>query len=385
MKHMKTLSPVVFLFVFFLFFIAVLVYFVFPRAGPEGFVGSETPFVGYKPTFDFSDEDEQRIKLNVEEGQVVPRVSFPYKNVVDEKGQLVNIIMISAPFRTEEDEKMYEKLRLAGMEFCGISSYLDFPGKIWNPHDSFFHEERKHDYTKMVKAWIHCFRTPPSNLSYSQLPMLMMAEADLKDPSSVEYTGKDEKQYDFIYSCLREDENDDSCKPGWNWYNRNWDVAKRCLIVMCKKYGLRGVIVGRQNCEMTDFCQNLVEVLPFLPWHEFQTKMRQCRFLFAPNTSDASPRVITEAMCWNMPVLVNENILGGWNNVIPGVTGEFFTTENDIGDALDKLTTQYDSYTPRDWFIQNRGKDICGPQLATFLKSSFPEINKPDAQLITFG
>jgi hypothetical protein len=86
-----------------------------------------------------------------------------------------------------------------------------------------------------------------------------------------------------------------------------------------------------------------------------------------------------------MPVLVNENILGGWNNVIPGKTGEFFTTENDLPKALDKLTTKYDDYRPRDWFIKNRGKDICGPELAEFLKSSFPKINKPEAKLITMG
>jgi len=382
---MKYNKPLVFSIVFFLVLLVILV--LVNRCGPymEGFIGSETPEKGYQSTFEFSDEDDKRITLQMDAQQGVPRVAFPFKNVVDENGQLVNIIMISAPFRTEEDEKMYEKLRLAGLEFCGLSSYLDFPGKIWNPFDSFFHEERKHDYTKMVKAWVHCFKTPPSNLSYSQLPLLMMSEADLKDPESIQYTGNDEKQYDFIYSCLREDENDDSCKPGWNWYNRNWDVAKRCLVIMCKQYGLRGVIVGRQNCEMTDFCKNLIEVQPFLPWHEFQAKMRQCRFLFAPNTSDASPRVITEAMCWNMPVLVNENILGGWNNVIPGITGEFFTTENDLPKALDKLTKQYDDYRPREWFIENRGKNNCGPELAEFLKSSFPKINKPEAKLITMG
>jgi len=373
--------------VIFILIILILIILFVSWNGFEGFVGSETPMKGYQPTFEFTDEDDKRIQLEMDQEAKVPRVSFPFKNVIDENGKLVNIIMISAPFRTEDDEKMYEKLRIAGLEFCGLSSYLDFPGKIWNPHDSFFHEERKHDYTKMVKAWIHCFRTPPSNLSYSQLPLLMMSEADLKDPYSVDYKEgqADEKKYDFIYSCLREDENDDSCKPGWNWYNRNWDLAKRCLIVMCKKYGLKGVIVGRQNCEMTDFCKNLIEVLPFLPWHEFQAKMRQCRFLFAPNTSDASPRVVTEAICWNMPVLVNENILGGWNNVVPGVTGEFFTTENDLPDALDKLTTRYDEYEPRKWFIENRGKENCGPVMADFLKSSYPEINVPNAKLITMG
>jgi hypothetical protein len=103
--------------------------------------------------------------------------------------------------------------------------------------------------------------------------------------------------------------------------------------------------------------------------------MRKCRFLFVPNISDASPRVVTEAICYNMPVLVNYNILGGWNNVIPGVTGEFFTDEKNISNALDKIIPNYDTYTPRDWFKANRGKTISGAILADFLIENYPDIN----------
>ena len=72
-------------------------------------------------------------------------------------------------------------------------------------------------------------------------------------------------------------------------------------------------------------CNGIVKVVPFLAFDAFQKEMQKCRFLFVPNIADASPRVITEAICYNMPVLVNRNILGGWHYVEPGVTGEFFT------------------------------------------------------------
>jgi hypothetical protein len=319
---------------------------------------------------------------DIEEEGVVPKVEFPFKNLFDDQGEKLNIILISAPFRTVEHERKYEKYKRRGLHFCGISSYLEFPGKINNPHEDRFHEERKHDYTKMVTSWLHCFRTPPPNLERSGLPLLRMAEADLKDPAVVEYKPNEPKEYDFIYVCLN-DGDGKQCKPGWNWYIRNWDLAKKCLEVMCRKYKLRGVIVGRENCEFTEYCSGIVKVFPFLEYHEFQKLMRKCRFLFVPNISDASPRVITEAICYNMPVLVNYNILGGWNNVIPGVTGEFFTDEKNVSNALDKLLPNYNTYRPREWFQSNRGKTISGAILSDFLIENYPDINNHQMKYAT--
>jgi hypothetical protein len=124
-------------------------------------------------------------------------------------------------------------------------------------------------------------------------------------------------------------------------------------------------------------CAGKVTLKPFLPFHEFQTEMQKCRFLFAPNVSDASPRVITEAILYDMPVLVNYNIVGGWHNVIPGVTGETFTSEHDIGGGLDRLVGNEANYHPRQWYIENRGMHS-RQVLAEFLKKHYPELNRPD-------
>jgi hypothetical protein len=144
---------------------------------------------------------------------------------------------------------------------------------------------------------------------------------------------------------------------------------------MCRKYKLKGIIVGRENCPITEFCSGIVKILPFLPFNEFQQEMQKCRFLFVPNVSDASPRVITEAICYNMPVLVNRNIVGGWHNVIPHITGEFFGDENDIETALDYMTQNMEKYNARDWFLENRGKEKSGRVLAQFLIKHYPNIN----------
>ena len=314
----------------------------------------------------------------------VPDVKFPFKNARDNNGNKLNVIMISAPFRTQEDENTYNELKKQNMKFCGISSYLDFPDKIVNPFEDRFHEERKHNYISMVDSWLYCFRPEkmPKKLSNSKLPMMLITEADLKDTDG--YYKPDptiEKEYDFMYICLDDDESPDpKCVPGWQWYNRNWDLAKKCLEVMCHDYNLKGIIVGRTNCEFTNKCNGIVKTVPFMDFHTFQKEMKKCKWLFVPNISDASPRVMTEALCYNMPVLTNYDIIGGWHNVIPGVTGEFFTNETDIVPALDNLTQNYDKYKAREWYCNNRGRNIYGKKLAEFLKKNYPTLNNPNIE-----
>ena len=57
---------------------------------------------------------------------------------------------------------------------------------------------------------------------------------------------------------------------------------------------------------------NKVELTKKLDYYELQKKFDECRFIFIPNINDASPRVITESLCHNIPCLVNQNIIGGW-------------------------------------------------------------------------
>ena len=324
----------------------------------------------------------KKIKTELYNNEDVPIVQFPFKNLFDEKQKPLNIILLSAPFREPKHEELYQEYKSKGLSFCGISSYLNFPGPIDNPFEDRFHVDRKHDYTKMVSTWLHCFREEkiPENLKKSNLPMILMSEADLKDPNNLPFEIETEKQYDFMYCCLTDN---DKCEPGWQSYNRNWELAKRCLEVMCSQFNLKGVLVGRQNCEFTDRCNSLVKVLPFLPYNEFQHELQKCRFLFVPNISDASPRVITEAMCYNMPVLVNYNIIGGWHNIVSGVTGEFFNDENDVAQALEKLIVNYDSYKPKEWFQANRGMKNSGRVLSEFLKENYPNLNKKEMEYAT--
>ena len=61
--------------------------------------------------------------------------------------------------------------------------------------------------------------------------------------------------------------------------------------------------------------------------------------------------------------------------MISGVTGETFTSQYDIQPALDKLLGNYDKYTPRKWYEENRGIHNSGKKLANFLKETYPNLN----------
>ena len=307
----------------------------------------------------------------------IPTVEFPFKNLFDDNGDKLNIILIAAPFREKKHEDLYIQYVNAGYNICGISSYLNFPYKIDNPYEDKYHIERKHDYIAMASTWLNCFRDITNKML---LPNILLTEADLKDTVNYKPNPKIIKEYDFLYCCLKDN---DKCESGWQSYNRNWDLGKLCLNVMCSKFNMKGILVGRENCEYTDKCNGLIKVTDQLPFNEFQLELQKSKILFVPNITDASPRVITEALCYNIPVLVNQNILGGWHNVIPGVTGEFFTNEIDIIIALEKILKNYNSYKPRDWFVANRGKEKSGAILAQFLIKHYPDINNKKMKYAT--
>jgi len=337
----------------------------------------------------------------------VPSVSFPFRNLLDEKGRRLNIILLTAPFREPEHRRLFAEYRRRGMGMCGMSSYMEFPIPVRNPHDTGFATSgsptgrpEDDDYVGMVDAWLHCFR--PEMVAEARLdrrPHLLLTEADLADVGlreGAEFCGarKDRDpsacKYDFIYVCLQDN---DQCTPGWQSHNRNWELALRCLPILCGSpsgsggFGLRGLIVGRENCSelklLDEDVRSRISHLKFLPYWEFQDHLQKSKFLFVPNVSDASPRVITEAMGYDVRVLVNRHIVGGWHNVVSGVTGEMFEDERDLPRVLGRLLDpdRYAAYRPRRWFAENRGKERSGRILASFLRAHFKNLNRPDVQI----
>ena len=315
-------------------------------------------------------------KNNGEIGKVeIPDVKRPFVNFYDNSGNRLNIIGISKPFTGDEHYKEYEKYRDMGLIIIGVSSYLEFPNMVSNPYENFVENYKKYKYKEICRAWLHGFRNP-SDYFPPGIPNELISESDFMDCNVAKPDPSVEKEYDFIYICLKQDEKKEVCND-WATYNKNWELAQKCLAVMCERHKLRGLLVGRKDCELTEKCNDLMDTTNMLEYSKMIDTYKKAKFLFVPNKADASPRVLAEAMLSDLPILVNSNILGGWKYVNER-TGGFFQDEHDISKAIDTLMNGINrgSYSPRRDFLMNYGVINTGKRLKEFLYNSFgSEIN----------
>ena len=213
------------------------------------------------------------------------------------------------------------------------------------------------DYGTFVEAWCHCFRHPERFLP-SQLPRALLSESDFVDYrtlfSAETIRGGVPKEFDFVYVCL----------PGrWREMAKNWALAKACLWRLCGELDLRGLLVGRHQILDLPFRRNVTvtgDLPPDLLWRHIKSS----GFLFVPSIMDASPRLLTEALCLDVPVVVHSEILGGWKYV-NSHTGAFFDTEDDVGDAA--LHCLEARLSPLAWYSSSYGPDSASSRLSTLL------------------
>lgn len=306
------------------------------------------------------------------------KIEFPFKNFATDENKIIKIIAITAPFRTDEHREWYEKCKNLGYEFTGISSYSEFPAKLSNPHEDRYHEKKGDNYENMVKTWLHCFRNPNKYLK-SNLPRMLWSESDTICPKIVKPNKGIEKKYDLIYICL--DDSTDSCVEGWQAYNRNWELAKKCFSKLCQSNkNIKVLIVGRTKCKVK-FCNDQIKNIPFQPTGKFLEYMNKSKIIYVPNVADASPRVLCQALCCDLRCLVNYDLVGGWKYVNQE-TGEFFHDEDDFIPQCEKIIKNYQFYNPREWYEQNYGPDISGVILLNFLKEHYPNVDYKGAKYL---
>lgn len=299
----------------------------------------------------------------------VPKLETPFVHVYNNDGELTNIVLISAPMNRAQRE-IYKRYK-DGLLFLGISSYLEFPEVISNPFDIYNdpkHETWDFNYSETLNGWLHPFRNPEVYIKGDR-PKILMSESDFADHNIIRPV-KTEKRFDFIYICPKTEPNKDSCEADWTSYNKAWNFTLQCLEVMCKDFDMRGLLVGRKNCKLPRVCGQKMTTTDFLPWERLVKTYNTARFLFVPNQYDASPRVITEAMCCDLPIFVNNNILGGWKYVTDE-TGSSFNDLEDLSYKLHKFLNNLSSYSPRRHFIDNYGIINSGKKLLNFIATNY--------------
>ena len=322
----------------------------------------------------------------------IPTLPRPFVNLYDEKGNKVNVILVSHPFtRKTGNNGSYEQYKYwsqnKGIHFIGVTSYSEFPSVYSNPYDTLSNPNDHswdHDYMKLFRVWLNCFRDPDKYIKDKTTKKALISESDFIN-EKFKPNSNYQKEYDFMYICL-EDDGNKNCNQGWNYYIRNWELAKKCFKVMCLQFKLKGLVIGRKKCKLPDGCEQYITIKDKMSQDKLLEHYHKTKFLFLPNFADASPRTLTEALACDMRCLVNYNILGGWKYVNEH-TGEFFRNEKDIKPALQKLLNNYDNYSPSQYFWNNYGKQNTGVKLRDFLIHNLPNLNftKQSTKFITMN
>ena len=300
---------------------------------------------------------------------------FPYRLLCDENRNLIPVVALAAFFRTDFDRERFVDYQANGIKIIGITAYKTFPKPVSDESgDQETYTNDTFDYTQEIENWMSCFTKHSDYGLGEQNNIVDISESDFYDVVDEATINKEEKKYDFIYSCLRDVDDDNSPDPcpmnGWNAINRNYNLALACLPIMIKEFNCKILIIGRVNCGLEHLYGDNLEVVDMLPYHEFQQKIRQSRFLFVPNIYDASPRVVTEAMINNVPVLMNRSIVCG-SKYINEETGMFFTDQNDIRYSLKKMLNK--EFSPRSWWAENYNVKKMGKAFRQFLAECYPD------------
>jgi len=308
----------------------------------------------------------------------VPKLiqEYCFRQASNQQGRLVNIVFAKAPFQGDHNEEQYHKYKNEIL-FLGISSLEDFPLPPPNPFSPKFPRDK---YVGLFPGFLNMYRNP--ELVYPRHVRVMdMSQSDFALPDVGEPM---EKKYDFTFSGSDQDIGSaaESECVGWSMFCKNWTFAKQALEVMCGEFQMTGVLVAtkdkqdRNRCRIPKSCEGKVVQTTYLERQDrFFTYVKQSKFLFLPQVHDASPRVATQALALNTPVLMNRNIIGGWKYLNPK-TGESFNDISDFRDALGRLRHNVrvgGVYEPRKYVTAHYGDDNSGARLKKWVEDNFAD------------
>lgn len=281
--------------------------------------------------------------------------------LVDADGNDTGFAMLRGPIRPAEQpafEAMSAEHRMIGFTHNGSFPLLHRayapmtadtdPRSGWERPD-----------VQACEAWCHCFRTPDDYLPPGK-PRWLVSGSDWVDSREVTgwayRLGKPAKQWDLVYCCID------------NWHNdvrKNWSLAKVCVEVLVRELDLSVLLIGRAGMPDAPRSSN-VDVRTNLPWPELLACTAASRLALLPNVFDPSPKVLTEALALDVPILLNEDILGGWK-YLNEATGRFFSNETELVDGA--LACLSGTLSPQAWWVERYGQDLSSRRLAEHLRT----------------
>lgn len=123
---------------------------------------------------------------------------YAFQPVVNQNHEHVNVIMVRAPFRENDDEDLYQFYK-DEILFLGISSFESFPLKSCNPYSAKYESDY---YLNMFPGFLHMMRHPEHHFP-PEVKTILMSQSDFMLDEPMRYGQSHanvEKIYDFVYS-----------------------------------------------------------------------------------------------------------------------------------------------------------------------------------------
>ena len=217
---------------------------------------------------------------------------------------------------------------------------------------------------KISSVWLHPWQHPDKYLS-SSIKQYCFSESDFVDPVMFSKINTESKSWDYCYFTVGGDDGIEH--KGYNVFKRllpSLSTYKGHVIIYGKlpKFPKKEIKRLRNvGIKVSTKCFNASQV---------ENIILKSRFGLFPNIKDCSPRMIPECLIRNVPVLVNNDIWGGWKYINDN-TGKLFgikTFEKCIKQVLSN------NFSPRSDFMAQYGMLNSSKKLSQILGEHFTEV-----------
>lgn len=276
-----------------------------------------------------------------------------FRTIKDMNNRTINpkYYFISGTIGSKSFLEYYKYLKGIGIKYISFSRRLDFP------------KNQVEGFVEDAECFFHCFRNPQAFDIPENKPQTLISNSDY---SYLPVQKKQKRIYDFMYSTA--------------WFDWGKTDAKneKFFVEFAREFCLSGYltasVVGRES-----FIQDYPELdhpnITFhgiLPKPDIYEEMGRAKCFFIPSTIDASPRVISEALLCDTPIVVNARIYGGWKYVNES-TGRFADCTN-YDNCVDAFTAIKEagegSYSCREYFLDLYGPEKTGKRAANFVREN---------------
>jgi hypothetical protein len=268
------------------------------------------------------------------------------------------VILVNRAVTGREEEAALVAQAEQGHYLVGICAYENWPARNIHPvsgalskgYDFF----SRPVYQRFV-GFMHHFREP-DDVFPGGLPLLAM---DFSDFVQVRKRGLP-KRYDLLYYAGYKVADKPNSVP-WSSVVKQHDLALHLIRKLLDEEPDVRICLVNDSFGIDD---PRVEHVEFAPYRKFLDLVEASRVMLVASWLDASPRVITEALCLDTPIMVNERIIGGWKYVVPE-TGAFFDQASAL-DVYRRLRARGPVPT-RAWFLRNYANDVLEQRFDTWL------------------